>query len=179
MNCFLLDWYDHINCSISKRKYIAVYGECSDRACISELAWSYVHTPHDTPSVYREPAPAEEGLFAVVLMWDRTHNPQSCWLLHAIIRVILIWLCCGYFLQAVVWNAVRPCMEPVRRARPWAASTMTAASPAVRAVSISSHLTHTHLSNSLSCSLIDITYYFVLIYFSSPKSQHALHTTVE
>lgn len=46
--------------SISERKSIPVYGECSDKGCISELAWSYVHTPNDTPSVYREPAPAKE-----------------------------------------------------------------------------------------------------------------------
>lgn len=46
-------------------------------------------------------------------------------------------------------------MEPLRRARPWAASTTTAASPAVPAVSASHH---THFSNSVLVSHLYITH---------------------
>lgn len=75
-------------------------------------------TPDDTPSAYRDPAPAERGLFAVVPMWDRiitlsgatlTHLPL-CWLLHVIIIVALIWL--RWFVFFFAGSCVK-CSKPV------------------------------------------------------------------
>lgn len=168
MKWFLLDWNEHMSSCIIEHKYIAVYSWYSGKLLFALEGWGGdkrislgVKSTH--PMTHNRYTEDQHHPSEVCLQWDQcgikpiTHKGASatlphlplCWLLHVVIRVVLIWLCRGYFFQAVVSNAVRLCTEPVRHARPWAASTMTAASPAVPAVSTSSY---TCLTNSFLLS---------------------------
>lgn len=81
---------------------------------------------------------------------------KSDWLVFDILwRCAVLLKCassCCVMLQGCAWSVIRQCTEPIRPARLWVASTMTAASPAAPVVSTNAH-THSHFCSHLNTFL--------------------------